>query len=519
MSGSRFALKKIVHRVAESLPPMNEYLLTGFRQNKIKSMVEYLDTHFKAIEWFKGALKYLGYTVMTPPERLIAMLDRSSNYHGKVSIQQSSVIVVQFHFEFEKQEFHATVEVPYLLDKAIHIEGTKYHPLLVIVERVINRVDGTKVAIKVARAELRFLRVLTRVIETTEGVSYKEDIPTAKIHLGKGGKRKNKKPHLVPIVLYHLCEYGWDGTLRRYGFPIDSVMLHEGVDITTLTDVSYALVKLSRDKILAVKKDQLAELPKRRVIASLIELLETGPNYNRANLMSNSKEWFKLALGEYISAVDNDMQMYQQADEHLASNTTMIDPAAASSLAAVGLDSTSLNELMFHAFYKLDEWLAVRNPNDLYSKQLGSISLMLAEYLRMVMSKQYNCIRRGTANSAMISGFMKQISTSVRYIRTWAVTTVSDASLDNWLLTIGAKRVRTFKTMEQASKTGSSGAGGVPSVVLSPHPSELAITSIFTVPTKRPIMTGTINPFAQIDADGNFIKPSFADDIKNVFDS
>jgi len=499
------ALKMIVHRVSESLPPLNDALLSDFRRDRIADMVGYLDRHFRATELFHGELKYVGMHVMAPHERLAAMADRNSSYRGKVTIQASTTIAIRFDFEFQGQEFHSTVEVPYMRDGAIVLNGTNYYPLFVIIERVIDRVDDTTVTIKVARAQLRFLRLLEQPIELTSGVVYREKVPTAKIHLGRGSRKRDKKPHLVPIVLYHLCEYGLEGTLRRYGFPDHAVTFWTKLQ----DDPEFAAARLQSGMYLAVRKDQLASLTKRRVVASLICMLNKGPKYRPELLYSAKCEWFKQALGEYITSLDSETQIYQQAMDHLASNRTMIDPAAKSSLAAVGLESEDLNELLFHAFYKLDEWLAVSNPNDLFARQLGSISLLLAEYLRKVMSKQFNCMRRGTVTSLVISGFMRQISTSAKYVKGWALRTVGDASSDNWLLTIGGKRVRTFKPMERAGSKESA-MQGVPSVLTVPHYSELIVYSIFAMSAKTPLVSGSINPFVQIDEDGNFLEPPWA---------
>lgn len=509
-------LKAIVHRTAESLPQFNDQMLLEFRESKVAGMLDYLDRHFRAIEWFKGEVTYIGYSIMIPEERLAGMMVKNSAYRGRVSIQPSTVIVVKFIFQLPNgNQYPAVIEIPYMVDRAIIIKGVKYHPLLVIVERILNRINDDKIAIKVARAQLRFIRNIKAKFVTSTNTTYSAYIPTAKLHLGKGGARRDKKPDKVPIVLYHLCAYGWAETMRYYGIePADLTVIPELND-----DPDFTQVKIQEGMYLNIRRSLLEKETNRRVIASLLRImvLVTVP-YTIRDVMDPGAAFFKIALGEYICTATNQTQLFQQADEHLRSNRTLIDPAAASSLASVGIEAADTNALLLHAFFSIDEWLALRNPNDLYTKQLGNLSHMLAELVRMVMSKQYESLRRGGPLDSAVTTFVRQISTSARYVKGWMFRTVTDASLDNWLLTIGAKRLRTFKTMEQGSKAKGGSRTGIPVSVLPPHPSEIAITSLFTMPAKAPLMAGSINPFALIDAEGNFVAPPWADEIADVFE-
>ena len=53
--------------------------------------------------------------------------------------------------------------------------------------------------------------------------------------------------------------------------------------------------------------------------------------------------------------------------------------------------------------------------------------------------------------------------------------------------------------------------------LLKAHPSHLIVTSILDIPSSSPIVTGSLNPYAQIDEDGNIVEPEYAKEVADVY--
>jgi hypothetical protein len=53
--------------------------------------------------------------------------------------------------------------------------------------------------------------------------------------------------------------------------------------------------------------------------------------------------------------------------------------------------------------------------------------------------------------------------------------------------------------------------------LLKAHSSHMVVTSILDIPTSSPIVTGSLNPYAKIDADGNIIEPEYSKEIADVY--
>ena len=74
-----------------------------------------------------------------------------------------------------------------------------------------------------------------------------------------------------------------------------------------------------------------------------------------------------------------------------------------------------------------------------------------------------------------------------------------------------------LESVSSSSKAHKSSKSKTPPHLLRAHPSQLIITNVLDIPPSSPIQTGSLNPYASVDINGNIEKPKYADEIKNVF--
>ena len=86
---------------------------------------------------------------------------------------------------------------------------------------------------------------------------------------------------------------------------------------------------------------------------------------------------------------------------------------------------------------------------------------------------------------------------------------------DNWLLSVGAK-----KTRQNSSINKNSSKGGSTSKTSTPehrfHPSMAVVESIIAFSSSNPGISGTINPFLEIDSHGFIHKPDYAAEVDAI---
>jgi hypothetical protein len=86
---------------------------------------------------------------------------------------------------------------------------------------------------------------------------------------------------------------------------------------------------------------------------------------------------------------------------------------------------------------------------------------------------------------------------------------------DNFMLSVGAKRIRSMNDVELAD--GGGGGTSLSPHLLQAHSSQLVVESPLGFPSSSPVVTGSINGFLEIEDDGSIIRPSWADEIDDAF--
>lgn len=503
---------EVIKQYSEAMPKFNDDLLIDFRERKIKDIAKYLDEVFQEIvKMFRGELKYTAgsYTSLTPSERINHIMT-DKILKRKMEIQESSMKILAFEFIFQDRSYLLHVPVPYLDPYAITLSGTKYYPQFPIVEKGLHRIkDG--VLVKVMRAPLNFWKREDVLFATTDGKTYREQVLTVKIHQGE---KKSKKTEKTPLILYHLVVYGLNDTLHRYGFTEDEFnIVTEPVE----TD-GYKFIKITPKAYIKVNDSVFDDRFKRRFIGSMIVILKYHKRYNISDLYDPKGRYFKVVLGKYNQPYHSkDGILFSQAEKHLESNSSLLDIIAKKRLHHVGIDVNSIEELLFEAYYNLDQWLLNYRPNDLYDKRIGGLDQMVEELIRSIVTVAYRTTNNKQGlNHQSITKFTKSASKPRWFANSSMFRSSPQLFNDNWLLSIGSKRFRSVDNPTAKPFQKSKGKT-MPIELIKAHPSHMVVESILTIPSSNPIVSGSINPYCQIDEDGNIIKPDYAETVDNIF--
>ena len=213
---------KLIGDATDAMPDFNDYLLIGFRKQKVHELVERIDNVFReTVKVFDNKLKYLGYRFLTPEERIDHCLNNAI-LRGSIEIQQSNFMLVQFEFEFEGVSHCTQINVPYMENFSLKLSDTEYYPLFPIVERGGLHHTKNDIIVKVMRAPLSFKRTEEYVIKTLSGITIQERVITAKIHQRS---RRGKRLARTPAMLYHLAKYGLLGTFSYYNMDPNEIQI------------------------------------------------------------------------------------------------------------------------------------------------------------------------------------------------------------------------------------------------------------------------------------------------------
>lgn len=512
----------IVDAVKTEVPQFNDYLIKGFRQDKMRGIPEYLCTLFsETIKLFEDDLTFDGYDILTPEERIRHMRTTLINKNN-VEVQHSSFALYRFKFGLrgEPHELHA--HVPYLHEGAVWLSDTRYHPLFPVVERVIhvNRKSPSVhyVTIKVLRAPIVFWRRKEIIVRTVQERLVREAVLTIKIH--QGGKNSKKSEH-TPLTLYHFAIFGFYEALKIYMIGDDEISMVEGVS----EEEGYDHLHFTENIYIKFKTDILKQRYKRRM---LIQLMLIAQEHNRFptehplrvdDIVSEDGAFFRVILGKFAYDPNKDSSLlFKNASDHIATTDTMLDPIAQDQMRGIDIDVDSIYDLLWTAFFRIDKWITGYEPSNLYTKKLGSLDLMMAQLVRTTFINHYNVLNnsQGELTSDQLRKLLRKSSKPATWFGGNSVFRANPSMYNsNWLMAIGLKWFRSMETETGGGKGG--GGKRPPKSLITAHKSHVAVTTILSIPPSNPCVAGTINPFLEIDKDGN-IQDYLGDVLDGVYE-
>lgn len=497
--------------VKKEYPPFNDYMLKRYRKEKVDESTNYLDTVFKqAVKLLNGEITYLGYTILAPEHRINEQNDPS--FKRGFNIQQNELKLVRFEFKFQDEIIFVPMYLPYIKDDAIVIDDTKYYLQLAIIEKVIHRVsDG--IIIKVIRSPLFFWRTEQYSYETTKGDVKVNSIITTKIHLNK---RKNKKKDIkTALLLYLLSHYGFIHTLEKFEIDPNDITFLEKEELEVTDDWDY--IKIKDDIFLRANKSLFKDNTKSRVVASLVYCLRFYKTLTIPLIYDESNVLWKIIIGKCIYESDTkDAMAHNHAEKHFSSLASYLDPITKNELAKQGIFCNDIYDLILTVFKNINQWIFDYRSNNLYAKKIGVLELIMSEMVKAVFAKFYIKNNDQPLNIKMVKSILKIPCKKITTLyNCGAIRNTAAIYNDNALLTIVDKKIRQPINQHKPGTNAKSFKKKSSDLTKSPDhqfdPSFITVESILDIPSSNPGDGGAINPYAEIDTDGNILCPDYAE--------
>lgn len=495
-----------IGKVATKLPPFNDYLLRGYRQDQINRFPEFVEAIFKeAVQLFNGRLAYLGYRIMNP-EKVIEYSVTNPLVKGRFNIQRSELQLYEYLFRFEDREIKVHLYLPYLYQGALVINDTRYYFQLPIVERTIFRATES-ILIKVMRSPLQFWRSEQYQYKTTAGATYRDTIITVKAFYRRS---KSSKVRRTPLVLYFLAHYGFEHTVREIlGLHPTQILFTETQDPH---DTQYDYFEVKKDEIyLKVDRETvMSDSTMRRFVASVLYILSMTKRCTMADVYNVT--FYKMILGRNLhNGNEKEALAAGHADSHLESLRTYLDVFSRDELQLMHIYCNDIFELFVTVFFNIDGWLKNYNPNDLFAKRIGGADLLLKNLVETIFNRFYTAT---TAHNKKLDYNSISRTLSLDPMKITVITAVdalrpsNDLYNDNTLISTLVKRIRPSSRQNSSRRNKKNKINLITAAEHQFHPSFIAIESPLAISSASPGVSGDINPFAAIDKRGFFLKES-----------
>ena len=528
-------LDDVLKQVSDELPEFNHFLIKTYRERQIDACMDFMKMTFKeAARLFNGKVEFKGARVLSPEERIQTTLN-NTRYSPTVDIATSELMLVEFEFAYEGSTFKIPLYLPYLKDDAIIINGAKYYVQFALTDRVFYHIQKENgLGIKVLRAHLRFWRNLRHQFVSLSGQRYGEQVIVVKIHLRN--HKYTAEDLRTALLLYPLSVFGWNITLERYGIDPNKVQLCEFWNREDVDNEYFQIRKASEKPGLYLKvakellenKSDIVTRTSLRVVASLHYLLQYFVRCKNTMYVDNkdlierltSKTDFtvwQIILGATIFGINyGETRVFQQSEQHLESLKTYLDPHTKMKLADEDIHVNDVMDLLDYVFMNMDAHVVNYTPSDLSQKRANVIDLLFGAVVQRVFVKVYqytNSHRKSRASSIkeIESLFKIPIRSFTQIHNCGALVAINPATYnDNYLLTVGCRKMRATHSASGSGESGKSAGGNKGNHLTSPehrfHPSWMVVESITSVSHTNPDIAGDINVLScDIDEKGNIV--------------
>lgn len=514
---------KILSAVKERLPKFNDFLLKTYREKQVGDSLEFISIMCNEVVKLlqNTPIKYIGHRVFTPEERATFEIEEGL-LKNSINIRSNEVMLVGFDFAYKDEIFTIRLYIPYLYDGFVVLNNTKYSISFSFTEKLFSRIKKG-ISIKVIRSPIQFKNDVLYQFISTEGTNYVESILTTDIHHKNKG---NKKSDLQQTIIHYLlCQFGFEGTLNIFGLTKKDIDFAETVGTDTDVYEYFSLKKSKNTFYIKATKEIMKEILPRRIVSTIIYILSAFRKHQYSDFaVDNNHLIFRLLLGKIIHGrTIHQTMIYAYMQNHFNSLNSYFDPIIKMRFHLSGIHLNDIYDLLIFVCKNIDKILVEQMNNNLYDRRVDIFQAILVKtVIGIIYNNFYTFSNRTNTNKEKYIKNLFNISPKAMY-KLYEMSNVRHCSgvyHDNQLISAGGKVTKMFNNSSSKkggkSKNANSGSGELSMSYSKFHPSFAVIESLIDF-SSNPTATAVINPFAQIDEDGGFIKPKFAnklDDIK-----
>lgn len=478
--------------------------------------------------------KYEGFRKLTPEETIQYYAKRMKGTDPSTffEVHNNTLTVGEFQFTHGKSIIVSKVYFPFLDNHKIHYAGVDYYPDLPISEKCICANNQTGLlTIKVNRAPLMFWRSIQHpFVEVTNKKMFKEVVVTTKLHFGA---KTAKKGNITPLVLYFLTR-GFDYTLKVLGLKHDEISVVDYCDVDDTSKYYYFEIPVYSKGIIinnvyirAKQKSMDENVHLRRFVASLLFMFDDFKYpYTIKDIYDPEATLWHHILGTMVyinkSLINESTMVIEHAKEHCTVNNSLIDSLTRKSFQTIGVDIENFDHFLQIVHEHIHEWCVRYKPEDLYDKRINYVA-MFGGFNYKLFNDIWKIIRglKKNRNKQKPQGENRHL---LEYLAAHKPTWFDVGGMfmrnpiiyNGFIGTLLVHRYLSASTSESAE--GRKGSKHVQRTLLLAHPSQLSVTSINTVPSTSPIVSGSINPYIDVDESGAISVPQdLMEAVKNCF--
>jgi len=343
----------------------------------------------------------------------------------------------------------------------------------------------------------------------TSGGFYDHFIVTSRLF---HGTIANKKYGETTLVHYMLAKFGFLKTLQKFGLSRGDIDFTPVVGDDT-DQFEYFAGRIYNDKtedgpglFLRVRKTLLGDDQTKKFVVNILYTLSNFHIQNMDNVYAEQGSIWKTMLGVILFPDPAGPKANSNAESHLNSVDSFIDPMTRNRLRAFGVMIDDIYDLLVYIFGEIDSFMVNNQVQDLYNSRLDVQNGLLVKSYGTRMTKQLyplakrsNILLRDVKHALRFNAMMFRHTSSARPDEDKDYVAPPEIIGDNYLFAGGLSKIRMGGRAEQRL-----------------HPSMAVGESINAFVGKTIGRTGYLNMFIPTDEHGAIIHPDYAEDIDRI---
>lgn len=367
-------MKTLGSFIEEISPKFNKQMVEGICYHRLNRAVEYLDRFIKygCQSKTQTHLRYLGYKEVLPKDELKFLFNKTSR--TEYDIAENDIYLVEFYFQYGDSDevMKYLFYVPYMnKGNIIHLSGNRLLVMPVFADKVIS-VGEKIIFINILTAKYNITRSYFSVM--VDGRFARVPIINSELYRNPSKKQEDTTKANTTVLHYLLANSGYTETMQQLlGFvPTmtykDEMEGHVVIKSSDLPPQGFIgnkhAYKPTAIRFLVRKEDYNENVL--YVIGNLFYIIDNFPDVLYMQDFDSTVVWKRL-LGEIIHSGNYSISyLSEKINAHFNDLSSRFDNITIDKLNDVGVEATTLIELITVIFQKFNNWIMNATSVGLY---------------------------------------------------------------------------------------------------------------------------------------------------------
>ena len=360
--------------IEEISPKFNKQMVEGICYHRLNTAITYIDRFIKygCQSKTQTHLKYLGYKEVMPKDELKFLFNKTSR--TEYDIAENDIYLVEFYFQYGDVEepLKYMFYIPFMnKGNIIHLSGNKLLVMPVFADKVIS-VGEKIIFINILTAKYNFTRSYSSVV--VNGKYKRIPIINTELYKNQSKKQEDTTTANTTVMHYLLANYGYTQTMNRLLGFVPTLTFKDEVDgCVVVRSTGQPPQGYIRNKLLYEATPIRFAVPEHLfnetvlyAIGNMFYIIDNFPDSLSIQDFDDTVIWKRL-LGEIIHSGNHSLfYLSEKINAHFNDLNSKFDNITIDKLKDVGVNSSTLIELITVIFENFNTWIMNASPRSLY---------------------------------------------------------------------------------------------------------------------------------------------------------